>query len=78
MDVQGAELDIIKGALETIGTVDHVILELQKVEYNTGAPQKDQVIDYMHFLGFDCVCQFTDAGVDGDYHFVRRPKLQFQ
>jgi len=72
MDVQGAELDILKGATETLKSVTHVILELQCVEYNTGAPQRDEVIAYMSDLGFELICQFTNAGPDGDYHFMRR------
>jgi FkbM family methyltransferase len=72
MDVQGAELDIIKGASETLKSVNHVILELQKVEYNKGAPLSDVVIAYMNEIGFDCRGLFCDNGPDGDYHFVRR------
>ena len=72
MDVQGAELDVLKGAMETLTTVKHVILELQVVEYNKGAPLKDVVIKYMDEQGFDCMGIFSNAGPDGDYHFVRR------
>jgi FkbM family methyltransferase len=72
MDVQGAELDVLKGAVETLSTVKHVILELQAVEYNKGAPLKDAVIDYMDSQGFDCKGLFSNNGPDGDYHFVRR------
>jgi hypothetical protein len=49
-----------------------VILELQSVEYNTGAPQREEVIAYMSDLGFEFISQFTNAGPDGDYHFMRR------
>jgi FkbM family methyltransferase len=72
MDVQGAELDVLKGAKETIKTAKHIILELQRVEYNKGAPLKDTVIAYMDSIGFDCRGEFSVNGPDGDYHFVRR------
>jgi len=72
MDVQGAELDILKGAQETIKTAKHIILELQVVEYNKGAPLKDTVIEYMDSIGYDCLGLFSNNGPDGDYHFVRR------
>ena len=72
MDVQGAELDVLKGAGEVLVTAQHVILELQKVEYNKGAPLKDAVIEYMNTIGFDCKGIFSNNGPDGDYHFVRR------
>jgi FkbM family methyltransferase len=72
MDVQGAELDVLKGAQETIKTAKHIILELQIVEYNKGAPLKDIVISYMDSIGYDCLGLFSNNGPDGDYHFVRR------
>ena len=71
MDVQGAEMDIIKGSEDIIKHATHVILELQKVEYNSGAPLREEVIAYMKTLGFECVGMFTDNGPDGDYHFIR-------
>jgi FkbM family methyltransferase len=72
MDVQGAELDVLKGSIETLKTAQHVILELQQVEYNKGAPLRDTVISYMDSQGFDCMGMFSNNGPDGDYHFVRR------
>jgi FkbM family methyltransferase len=72
MDVQGAELDVLKGAVETLKSVKHIILELQVVEYNKGAPLFDIVVDYMDKQGFDCLGIFSNAGPDGDYHFCRR------
>jgi hypothetical protein len=72
MDVQGAELDILKGAVQTLQSVTDVILELQVVEYNKGAPLRDQVIEYMNSVGFDCLGIFCNNGPDGDYHFRRK------
>jgi FkbM family methyltransferase len=72
MDVQGAELDVLRGAAEVLETVEHVILELQSVEYNKGAPLRETVFEYMHSIGFELVAQFTNYGPDGDYHFKRR------
>jgi len=72
MDIQGSELDVLKGAAETIRDVQHVILELQRVEYNQGAPLKDAVISYMDGLGYDCLGEFSPSGPDGDFHFKKR------
>ena len=51
----------------------NVILELQKVEYNKGAPLCDEVISYMREIGFELQGDgpFSDNGPDGDYHFTR-------
>jgi hypothetical protein len=40
MDVQGNELNILKGARNVLKCCSYLILELQEVEYNEGAPQK--------------------------------------
>jgi FkbM family methyltransferase len=69
MDVQGAELDVLKGAQETLSECNHVILELQNVEYNKGAPLKDTVIEYMNSIGFENIGMFSTNGPDGDYYF---------
>lgn len=72
MDVQGAELDILKGASVCLANCKDVILELQKVEYNKGAPLRDEVITYMGLMGFYLKeGPFCDNGPDGDYHFTR-------
>lgn len=73
MDVQGAELDIIKGARDTIACCNHLILELQHMDYNIGAPKFKEVIDYLAELGFTTDGMFcgSDLGVDGDYYFYR-------
>jgi len=73
MDVQGAELDILKGATETIKHCRDLILEIAHVEYNKGAPHKDEIIAYVESLGFKLVTPvFASATAsDGDYHFTR-------
>jgi FkbM family methyltransferase len=73
MDVQGAELDILKGADMCLEHAKHLILELQVVEYNKGAPLRNHVIEYLKTKNFFMVegSPFTNAGPDGDYHFVK-------
>lgn len=79
IDVQGAELDVLKGAVNTLAGCRHLILELQQVEYNKGAPLRDVVIDHLASVGFRLVTPlFCDNGPDGDYHFenTRLPLAQ--
>jgi FkbM family methyltransferase len=73
MDVQGAEMDILKGATETLKHCKDLILEIQHVEYNIGAPQKDEVIAFVESLGFKLITPYfaTASSMDGDYHFTR-------
>jgi hypothetical protein len=76
MDIQGAELKALKGAVETLKSCNHLILELQHKDYNLGAPKSQEVIEYLESIGFvlhggKMFCG-SDKGVDGDYHFIRQ------
>lgn len=71
MDVQGAELDILKGAQECLKTCSDIILEAQHTEYNLGAPNVTEIISYLETLGFKLISNFAKGDIDGDYHFKR-------
>jgi FkbM family methyltransferase len=69
LDVQGAELDILKGASKCLENCKDLILECQHTEYNSGAPLVDTLINYLNSIGFELVSNFHKETVDGDYHF---------
>lgn len=52
MDVQGAELDTLKGGIKTIKKADFLLLELSTVEYNHEAPLCNEVIKFLDNQGF--------------------------
>jgi FkbM family methyltransferase len=52
IDVQGSELDILKGGPETMKRTSYALIELSLAEYNLGAPLISQVIDQMIDYGF--------------------------
>ena len=75
MDIQGAELDVLKGAPEVLKHCNNIILEMQHVDYNKGAPKADEIIAYLESIGFYNVSgMFCGGEVDGDYHFARAPQ----
>jgi len=53
MDVQGSELDVIKGGLNTIKNSTILQLELSMLDYNQGAPKASEIISYLYNLGFE-------------------------
>ena len=72
IDVQGSEIDILKGAAETLKSVKDLVVELQHTEYNKGAPQVQESLPFIESLGFKCVTpMFAYNGPDADYHFRR-------
>ena len=52
LDVQGAELDVLAGAAETLQRTDAVLMEVSLVEYNAGAPRIAEIVARMKALGF--------------------------
>ena len=52
MDVQGSELNILKGAPHRMKDAAFFLLELQVIEYNIGAPMIDEMIVFMQQNGF--------------------------
>jgi FkbM family methyltransferase len=52
IDVQGSELDIIKGGLNIVKNAKGIILEVSLTEYNEGSPLKNEVIEFMDSIGF--------------------------
>jgi len=72
IDVQGAEVDVLLGAKETISECKDIILEAQHVDYNEGAPKFEQVKQYLESIGFELKAEIIKHEVDGDYHFTRK------
>lgn len=52
MDVQGAELDVLSGAKNTLKDVEVILMEVSLVNYNESAPLVRDVLNTMHYLGF--------------------------
>lgn len=52
MDVQGAELDIIKGGPKLIQAAHGLILEVALKEYNQSSPMHDEIVTYLETIGF--------------------------
>ena len=70
IDVQGAELDVLKGATNVLSNAKVLIVELQNVEYNKGAPLYNVTKSYLESIGWTCLAmKFSDNGPDGDYCF---------
>lgn len=73
IDVQGCEIDILKGATDILQNVEHLIVELQHVPYNIGAQLENESIPFIESLGFELVTpRFSENVADADYHFKRK------
>jgi FkbM family methyltransferase len=77
MDVQGAEKDIIEGALPIIKNTKFLLLEMQTVQYNKGAPRLSEMIHYLHSIDFEFIDIFDlkydrDCLIQMDALFINR------
>jgi FkbM family methyltransferase len=73
IDVQGCEIDILKGMSKTLFYCKHLIIELQHSQYNTGAPLNTESVPFIESLGFELITPlFVNNGPDGDYHFINK------
>lgn len=71
IDVQGCELDILKGGIDIINHAKYLVIELQNIQYNRGAPLEDVTIKYLNDNGWKIVeAKFVDNGPDADYLFI--------
>ena len=71
IDVQGAELDILKGAEETLRNTKLIIVELQHDQYNIGAPLCNVTKQYLEKKGWLCLAEkFSYGKHDADYCFI--------
>jgi len=52
LDCQGAELDILDGAVEALKTVELIYTECPLMPYNAGAPNMGNYLDYMLHMNF--------------------------
>jgi FkbM family methyltransferase len=52
LDVQGAELDVLRGGRETLRNAKLVMVEISLSRYNHTAPLGAEVISYLHEQGF--------------------------
>lgn len=59
LDVQGFELEVLKGGTETLKYSKAVILEVSLLEINKGAPLFAEVIGFMHAHSFE-VCDILE------------------
>lgn len=52
IDVQGYELEVLKGSEQTLALAELVLIELSFIEVNAGAPLLDEALTFMRRAGF--------------------------
>lgn len=52
IDVQGAEIDVLRGGAQTLAGIEAIVIELSLLEYNKGAPLIGAVMRWLGEQGF--------------------------
>ena len=52
LDVQGFELEVLKGSLETLNLVDHIITEVSFAKVYKDQVMKDEIFDFLYSKSF--------------------------
>lgn len=71
IDVQGYELEVIKGASETLATIDCIISEINRDEIYENCVQIDELDSYLNDIGFTRAVTIWTAHDWGDALYVR-------
>ena len=82
IDVQGAEKLVLEGGLKTLQRADFVLMELNVLQYNEGAPMLAEMVAYMEEKGFqvfDCVEHHQHMGycIQLDFIFINKRSKVF-
>ena len=79
VDVQGGELDVLRGATRVLGETELVLLEVSLLEFFEGGPVLADVLAFMQTCGFAAydLCDLSYRPLDGamsqlDVAFVKR------
>ena len=74
IDVQGYELEVLKGLDETLSKVDYLLIEVSENEMYINQPKSDEIIKYLENRNFHIVKQGAQLKIDNT-NFIQRDLL---
>jgi FkbM family methyltransferase len=72
IDVQGYELEVLKGATRTLENIDAMILEVNRAEVYEGCPLIEDIDDFLEDVGFVRMAEIWQSKSWGDALYARR------
>jgi FkbM family methyltransferase len=74
IDVEGAELLVLKGSVDLLSNIDYIMLESQDVQRFDGSCLKTEVIEFLKKFNFNLVEYFDTGKQWGDCFFIKNEK----
>jgi len=71
IDVQGFELEVLKGSVNTLKNIDYLIVEINNAELYDGCPLFNEINEFLVNNGFTCIEQFWWGGNFGEGFFKK-------
>jgi FkbM family methyltransferase len=71
IDVQGYELEVFKGAENTLDKIDYIMSEINRDEVYENCTKIDELIEFLKPYGFELVEQDWAGGTWGDGLFIK-------
>lgn len=71
IDVQGYELEVLKGAEKTLNTIDYVYTEINRVEVYENAPHVDELDAFLSTYNFSRVATDWSGDTWGDALYIK-------
>jgi FkbM family methyltransferase len=71
LDVQGFEMEVLKGSTETLKNIDHIFCEINSVEMYEGCPTLEELCNFLSQYGFTLRENWWTDGSWGDGYWSR-------
>jgi FkbM family methyltransferase len=71
LDVQGYELEVLKGATKTLEKIDYILCEVNRAELYKGCPMYTEIEEYLSRYGFKCEAINWEGYTWGDAFYVK-------
>lgn len=71
LDVQGYELEVLKGSSKTLNFVDYILCEVNRAELYKGCPMVEEIDSYLSQFGFKRHVTSWDGYTWGDALYVK-------
>ena len=71
MDVQGYEMEVLKGSFETLNKIDYIICEVNRAEVYQNCAKVEELDQFLNNYGFQRVETNWEGGTWGDAFYIK-------